>query len=62
MEQQWLLLLQSHEFCSWWFSDKIVLAMYRAKEVSKGDAPVLYNVVERLAERTRMPMPKAYNQ
>ena len=55
-----LIIAGVMNFGSWWFSDKIVLAMYRAKEVSKGDAPVLYNVVERLAERTRMPMPKVY--
>jgi heat shock protein HtpX len=43
---------------SYWFSDKIVLAMYRAKEVSEADAPKLYAVVRRLAQRAAIPMPK----
>ena len=45
---------------SYWFSDKIVLAMYRAKEVDDGSAPDLYRIVRRLAERGGMPMPRVY--
>jgi len=45
---------------SYWFSDKIVLAMYRAKPIGQSDAPGLYAVVERLAARAQMPMPKLY--
>jgi heat shock protein HtpX len=45
-------------FASYWFSDKIVLSMYRAKEVGP-DAP-LYRVVQRLAMRAQLPMPKVY--
>jgi heat shock protein HtpX len=45
-------------FASYWFSDKIVLAMYRAKEV--GADHRLYRVVARLAERANLPMPKVY--
>ena len=45
---------------SYWFSDKIVLAMYRAKPVEQAEAPGLYAVVERLAARAQMPMPKLY--
>ncbi|HON09893.1 MAG TPA: zinc metalloprotease HtpX [Chitinispirillaceae bacterium] len=55
-----LIIAGVMNFGSWWFSDKIVLAMYRAQQVSKDDAPVLYSIVERLAERNRMPMPKVY--
>ena len=45
-------------FASYWFSDKIVLAMYRAKQV--GPESRLYNVVARLAQRASLPMPKVY--
>ena len=45
---------------SYWFSDKIVLAMYRAKPIGQAEAPGLYAVVERLAARAQMPMPKLY--
>ncbi len=45
-------------FASYWFSDKIVLAMYRAKPV--GADHVLYRVTERLAQRAGLPMPKVY--
>ncbi len=47
-------------FGSYWFSDKIVLSMYRAKEASPSEAPVLYSIVQRLAEKNQMPMPKVY--
>ena len=43
---------------SYWFSDKIVLAMYKAQEV--GDGHALYRVVARLAQAGRLPMPKVY--
>lgn len=45
---------------SYWFSDKLVLKMYRAKEVTEADAPNLYAIVRRLAERGGLPMPKVY--
>ena len=45
---------------SYWFSDKIVLKMYRAKEATEQEAPVLYDVVRDLAMRANMPMPKVY--
>ncbi len=47
-------------FGSYWFSDKIVLAMYRAKEVTKDTAPKLYNLVEELAQNAGLPMPRVY--
>ncbi|NLG17048.1 MAG: zinc metalloprotease HtpX [Fibrobacter sp.] len=55
-----LLVAGVMNFGSWWFSDKIVLSMYKAQKVEKADAPVLYNIVERLTQRARMPMPKVY--
>jgi heat shock protein HtpX len=45
---------------NYWFSDKIVLAMYGAKEVTDKEAPVLYSVTRELASRGQMPMPKVY--
>jgi heat shock protein HtpX len=47
-------------FASYWFSDKIVLTMYRAREVSPHEAPDLYRLVQRLAQRAGIPMPKVY--
>ena len=47
-------------FFSYWFSDKIVLAMYRAKPVDEAQAPQLYAMVRRLAQRAAMPLPKVY--
>ena len=45
-------------FGSFWFSDKIVLKMYKAKEVSKDHK--LYVMVEELARKAKLPMPKVY--
>lgn len=45
---------------SYWFSDKIVLRMYSAREVSEADAPMLYSITRELASRGQMPMPKVY--
>ncbi|MBU1096733.1 MAG: protease HtpX [Ignavibacteriae bacterium HGW-Ignavibacteriae-2] len=47
-------------FGSYWFSDKIVLSMYKARKVSREDAPKLYNTVENLASNALLPMPKVY--
>lgn len=47
-------------FGSYWFSDKIVLKMYRAQEVSEKDAPQLYNIVENLSSKAELPMPRVY--
>ena len=43
---------------SYWFSDKIVLRMYRAQEVSAGHP--LFQLTERLARKANLPMPKVY--
>jgi heat shock protein HtpX len=45
-------------FGSYWFSDKIVLSMYRAQQV--GPDHQLYRIVERLTQRAGLPMPKVY--
>ncbi|MGH7889720.1 MAG: M48 family metalloprotease, partial [Thermodesulfobacteriota bacterium] len=47
-------------FISYWFSDKIVLAMYRAKEVTPEEAPRLYEMVRNVAAQAGIPMPKVY--
>ena len=45
---------------SYWFSDKIVLKMYKAQEVTVKEAPEFYRVVRDLAARAELPMPKVY--
>jgi len=47
-------------FLSYWFSDKIVLAMYRARQVSESEAPELYRIVRTLCQRANLPMPRIY--
>jgi len=47
-------------FFAYWFSDKIVLSMYGAKQVSETEAPELYGIVRRLIQKAGMPMPKVY--
>ncbi|MCW8824080.1 MAG: zinc metalloprotease HtpX [Ignavibacteriaceae bacterium] len=47
-------------FGSYWFSDKIVLKMYRAKEVNRETAPKFYDMIEGLAKQANLPMPKVY--
>lgn len=45
---------------SYWFSDKIVLGMYRAREVSPAEAPRLFRIVQGLAEQAGLPLPRLY--
>ena len=45
---------------SYWFSDKIVLRMYNAREVTEAEAPMLWGVTHDLALKMNMPMPKVY--
>ena len=47
-------------FVSFWFSDKIVLRMYKAQEVSQSQAPELYEMVWELTRRAKLPTPKLY--
>jgi heat shock protein HtpX len=47
-------------FGSYWFSDKIVLAAYSARQVSEAEAPMLYRIVHNLTLKAGMPMPKVY--
>lgn len=47
-------------FASYWYSDKMVLSMYGAREVGPGDAPDLIRMVSGLAQKAKLPMPKVY--
>jgi heat shock protein HtpX len=47
-------------FVSYWFSDRIVLRMYRAREVSESEAPNLYSIIASLSQKASMPMPRIY--
>ncbi|MDF2930275.1 zinc metalloprotease HtpX [Anaerospora sp.] len=47
-------------FVSYWYSDKIVLNMYGAREVTPQQAPDLIRMVSNLAQRAKIPMPKVY--
>lgn len=47
-------------FVSYWYSDKIVLSMYGARQVSPQDAPELVRMVANLAKKANMPMPKVF--
>ena len=47
-------------FVAFFYSDKIALTAMRAREVQRGDSPELFHIVERLAERAGLPMPRVY--
>ncbi len=55
-----LFLAAGMNFFSYWYSDKIVLKMYRAQEISMQQAPEIYGIVRELAQRAGLPMPKVY--
>jgi heat shock protein HtpX len=54
------VLAVAMNFFSYWFSDKIVLRMYSAEEVSPAEAPQLHQIVEELAREADIPKPKVY--
>jgi heat shock protein HtpX len=45
---------------TYWFSDKIVLGMYRAQKVDEGSSPRLHSIIRRTASAAKLPMPKVY--
>jgi heat shock protein HtpX len=47
-------------FFSYWFSDRLVLALHRAQPVSREQAPQLFEILERLTARAGIPMPRVY--
>ena len=55
-----LLMAGAMNFFSYWFSDKIVLKMYGAQEITANDDPELYSLVQDLATRAGLPMPRVY--
>lgn len=55
-----LLFAAVMNFGSYWFSDKIVLKMYGAKELTRSEAPELFQMTEDLTRRGEIPMPKLY--
>jgi heat shock protein HtpX len=62
-EQGMLLALAiggAMNFFAYWFSDRVVLSMYRAQEVDETSAPQLYRLVRELATRAGLPMPRVY--
>jgi len=54
------LFAMGMNFFSYWFSDKIVLRMYRAQEVTPQQAPELHRMVQDLAMKAGLPMPRVY--
>lgn len=55
-----LALAAAMNFFAYWFSDKMVLKMYRAREVDETSAPQFYNMIRELAQRAQLPMPRVY--
>lgn len=55
-----LILAGALNFGAYWFSDRMVLAMYNAQEVGHHQAPELYDLVAELARRAQLPMPRFY--
>jgi len=55
-----LVFAGAMNFVSYWFSDKIVLAMYRAQPVDMNQAPELYRIVNNLCTATSTPIPRMY--
>ena len=55
-----LVMAAGMNFFSYWFSDKMVLSMYGAREISEQEDPRFYGLVRRLAQRANLPMPRVY--
>jgi heat shock protein HtpX len=55
-----LVMAAVMNFGSYWYSDRIVIAMYRGEEIQEQDDPELYAIVKELAQRNGMPMPRLY--
>jgi heat shock protein HtpX len=54
------VLAAGMNFFSYWYSDKLVLRMYRAREVGPSEAPEIYKMVQKLSVNSGLPMPKVY--
>lgn len=55
-----LVFAAGMNFFSYWFSDKIVLAMYRAREVTVKESPELHEIIQTLCKRAGLPLPKIF--
>jgi heat shock protein HtpX len=55
-----LVVALGMNFFSYWFSDKLVLKMYNAREVDETTAPQFVRMVRELADKAQLPMPKVY--
>ena len=55
-----LIVALGMNFFSYWFSDKLVLKMYNAQEVDETSAPQFYRMIQELAQRASLPMPRVY--
>ncbi|MFN7181233.1 MAG: zinc metalloprotease HtpX, partial [Planctomycetota bacterium] len=55
-----LVIAAIMNFISYYFSDKIVLSMYRAQYVNESEAPELYSIVKELTQKAQIPLPKIY--
>ncbi|WP_273040260.1 zinc metalloprotease HtpX [Thermodesulfovibrio thiophilus] len=55
-----LIIALGMNFFAYFFSHKIVLSMYRAKEITEAEAPELYSIIRRLTQKAGLPMPKVY--
>jgi heat shock protein HtpX len=55
-----LIMACAMNFFAYWFSDKIVLKMYRAREVNEAEAPDLFAIVRKLAVGAGLPLPRVY--
>jgi heat shock protein HtpX len=54
------VLAAGMNFFTYWFSDKMILRMYKAREVSEADHPRLYRIVKRVAQKARLPIPRVF--
>lgn len=55
-----LIFAGAMNFASYWFSDKMVIAMYQGREIGPNDDPELYGLVQDVAQKARVPMPRVY--
>jgi len=55
-----LIFVLLMNFITYFYSDKIILTIYRAKEVSKAEAPELHNLVEDICKKAKLPKPRIY--
>ncbi|RAM49998.1 MAG: hypothetical protein C6Y22_19595 [Hapalosiphonaceae cyanobacterium JJU2] len=54
------ILALGMNFFSYWFSDKVILKLYNAQEITQADAPELWEIVTHLTRRAKLPMPRVY--